>query len=56
MGQSTPYRIQSISEIHKLLGLPKPHHPLIGAIDLTGLKAHPEIKAVLLDFYVISLK
>ncbi|MDJ1469549.1 helix-turn-helix transcriptional regulator [Cytophagaceae bacterium YF14B1] len=51
-----PYRIQSISEIHRLMNLPKPHHPLIGIIDLKGLKNDPNINAVIFDFYVVSLK
>jgi AraC family transcriptional regulator, transcriptional activator of pobA len=51
-----PYRIKSISEVYRLMELPKPHHPLIGIIDLNGLRNHPEITAVIFDFYVISLK
>ena len=51
-----PYRIQSITEIHRLMELPKPHHPLIGIIDLSGLKNNSDINAVLFDLYVISLK
>jgi AraC family transcriptional regulator, transcriptional activator of pobA len=56
MATSTPYRIKSITEIHRLMGLSKPHHPLIGIIDLQGLKNHPDIDAVVFDLYVISLK
>ncbi|MDR6198009.1 helix-turn-helix transcriptional regulator [Siphonobacter sp. SORGH_AS_0500] len=56
MALEKPYRIKSISEIHHLLGLPKPHHPLIGIIDVSGFKNHSDIRAVLLDFYVVSLK
>lgn len=56
MAHSTPYRIQSITEVHRLLGLPKPQHPLIGIIDLKGLKDDPEIRAITFDFYVVSLK
>lgn len=56
MAHSTPYRIQSITEVHRLLGLPKPEHPLIGIIDLKGMKDDPEIRAVTFDFYVVSLK
>lgn len=36
--------------------LPKPHHPLISVIDLTGLKNNSGISAVMFDFYVVSLK
>jgi len=38
------------------MGLPKPHHPLIGIIDLKDLKADPGIHAVIFDLYVVSLK
>ncbi|WP_192350063.1 AraC family transcriptional regulator [Algoriphagus sp. Y33] len=56
MKNSKPYRIQSITEIHRLMGLPKPLHPLIGIIDLTGLRNNSDISTVLFDLYVISMK
>jgi AraC family transcriptional activator of pobA len=56
MANPKPYKIQSITEIHRLMRLPKPHHPLIGVIDLSGLKNDPSINAVVFDLYVISLK
>lgn len=56
MANTKPHRIQSIAEIHRLMGLPKPHHPLIGIIDLKGLKNDPSIKAVIFDLYVVSMK
>jgi AraC family transcriptional activator of pobA len=56
MINSAPYRIGSVSEVHQLLGLPKPHHPLIGMIELQGFKADPGISSVVFDMYVISLK
>jgi AraC family transcriptional regulator, transcriptional activator of pobA len=56
MANAMPYRIRSISEIHRLMGLPKPHHPLISIIDLKGLKNDPNIDAVIFDLYVISMK
>ncbi|MEH6682730.1 MAG: helix-turn-helix domain-containing protein [Sediminicola sp.] len=56
MANPKPYRIRSITEIHHLMGLPKPHHPLIGLIDLAGLKNDSGINTVLFDLYVISLK
>ncbi|QHW00309.1 helix-turn-helix domain-containing protein [Spirosoma endbachense] len=56
MATPKPYRIESITQIHRLMGLPKPHHPLIGLIDLKSLKAAPEIKAVMLDLYVVAMK
>lgn len=38
------------------MGLPKPHHPLIGIIDLKGLKNDTDISAVIFDLYIVSLK
>ena len=51
-----PIRIKTISELHKLMGLPKPHHPLIELIDLSKQKKDTGIFAVLFDLYVITLK
>lgn len=51
-----PIRIKTISELHKLMGLPKPHHPLIEIIDLSKQKKDTEIQAVIFDLYVIILK
>ncbi|MCC5613465.1 hypothetical protein LC612_44040, partial [Nostoc sp. CHAB 5834] len=51
-----PYRIESITQLHRLMKLPKPHHPLIGIIDLKDLKADPTLNAVIFDLYVVSLK
>ncbi|NOW96460.1 AraC family transcriptional regulator [Mucilaginibacter sp. SG564] len=51
-----PYRIRSITEIHRLMGLPKPQHPLISIVDLKGLKNDHDIDAVIFDLYVISMK
>ncbi|MET7253180.1 helix-turn-helix domain-containing protein [Dyadobacter fermentans] len=56
MANSKPYRIGSITEIHRLMGLPKPHHPLISIVDLKGLKNDTGIEAVIFDLYVISMK
>lgn len=56
MATPKPYRIESITQIHRLMGLPKPHHPLIGLIDLKSLKAAPEINAVIFDLYVVAMK
>lgn len=56
MTNRKPYRISSITEIHRLMGLPKPHHPLISIVDLKGLKNDTGIEAVVFDLYVISMK
>jgi AraC family transcriptional activator of pobA len=56
MGDPKPYRIKSVTEIHRLMGLSNPHHPLISIIDLSGLKSKPGINAVIFDLYAISMK
>ncbi|RRB04282.1 helix-turn-helix domain-containing protein [Larkinella rosea] len=52
------HRIKTISEYHRLRGLPKPGHPLISVIDY-GLIAHSTDNnpiSWVFDFYSISLK
>jgi len=56
MANSKPHRINSITQIHHLMGLPKPHHPLISIVDLKGLRNDTGIEAVVFDLYVISMK
>lgn len=51
-----PIRIKTISELHQLMGLPKPQHPLIELIDLSRQKKETGIAAVIFDLYVITLK
>ncbi len=53
-----PHRIKTISEFHKLRGLPKPEHPLISVIKLEPAKRLPdtEPESLVFDFYSISLK
>lgn len=56
MASLQPYRIKSITEIHHLMGLPKPLHPLIGWVDLSQLPNNSGVDSVIFDLYVISLK
>lgn len=56
MTNSPPYRIKSISEGHRLTGLPKPHHPLISIVDVSTFKDYSDIHAVVFDYYVVSMK
>ena len=53
-----PYRIKTISEFHRLRGLPKPEHPLISVIDYGLIKHSTEKNPTrwIFDFYSISLK
>lgn len=56
MGNTTPFKIKSITEGHRLAGLEKPNHPLISVVDVGKFKNQSEVTAVIFDFYVISLK
>ena len=60
MANGQPYRIRTISEFHRLRGLPKPEHPLISVVDFAAFKhQHPHENnpiSWVLDFYSISLK
>jgi len=58
MPTNQPLRIKSITEYHRLTGLPKPEHPLISMINLESIKQLPGGRPMNLvfDFYSISLK
>lgn len=49
--------INSISELYKFSGLPKPKHPLVGLIKLDNVPANiTEPANLVLNFYTVSLK
>ncbi|HEU4555659.1 MAG TPA: helix-turn-helix transcriptional regulator [Chitinophaga sp.] len=50
--------IKTISEFHRLRGLPQPEHPLISVIDYSNIVRPENISDVnwVLDFYQVSLK
>lgn len=56
MANTTPYRIKSITDAHRLAGIERPHHPLISIVDVSQFKNNSEVNAVIFDFYVVSLK
>lgn len=56
MGNTKPYRLQSITELHRVAGYAKPQHPLISILNLEGLANSTDITSVLFDFYVVSMK
>jgi len=58
MSNKQPYRIKTISEFHRLRGLPKPEHPLISVINVESINHLPndEPASFVFDFYSISLK
>ncbi|MBC3787198.1 helix-turn-helix domain-containing protein [Spirosoma utsteinense] len=55
---TTPYTINSISELHRLLALPKPAHPLVSFINLADVACHfdESMKSVIYNFYSICIK
>ncbi|PWN71263.1 AraC family transcriptional regulator [Chryseobacterium phosphatilyticum] len=55
---NVPLKISSISELHDLLQLPKPLHPLVSLVDNTKMNINKEflIKSFLFNFYKISYK
>lgn len=58
MANLQPIRIKTITEAHRMFGLPSPEHPLITVLNYADLQV-PENGgeiSVLLEFYYISLK
>ncbi|WP_316797673.1 helix-turn-helix transcriptional regulator [Pedobacter frigidisoli] len=58
MNQQQPYRITTIKDYHKILGIANPEHPMISVINLTEITPYrsEETIRVVFDFYIISLK
>ncbi len=55
---NAPYIIQSISEQHRLLSLPKPHHPLVSIFNFSDIKNEADeiSQNFVLNFYCIAIK
>jgi AraC family transcriptional activator of pobA len=49
-------KIETISQYHQALGIPKPEHPLISVINLEQLKPVKEPISLAFDFYSVSVK
>lgn len=58
MEKIRPYKINTISDFHKLIGAPAPDHPLISVIKIEPFEHIPEgiVGNVVNGFYSISLK
>lgn len=58
MAKQTPVHIKTISEYHRLLGLPKPEHSLVSLTRFEDIPYHPERcpQAIIHNFYSIALK
>jgi AraC family transcriptional regulator, transcriptional activator of pobA len=56
--ENIPHQFNSISDLHRVLGLPKPLHPLISLVDNTEIAIDKEQlpASFLLNFYKISYK
>ncbi len=53
-----PYIINSVSEMHRILALPKPEHPLVSVINFDHVQcfADESLKSVVYNFYSICIK
>lgn len=59
MKKQAPYIIHSISEQHRILGLPRPVHPLVSVFDfeeMDHIHADSSKEMLVIDMYCISLK
>jgi AraC-like DNA-binding protein len=56
MASANPIKIKSITEFHRLLGLPKPEHPLISLVDFSKVKPGTVPHSVIFGCYFISIK
>ena len=56
--ENIPHTFNSISELHRVLGLPKPLHPLVSLVDNTSIAIDKDQlpASFLLNFYKISYK
>jgi AraC-like DNA-binding protein len=58
MVNNKPIRVKTISEFHRLRGLPQPEHPLISVIEHAALKYSPDENSLtgIFGFYSVSIK
>jgi len=56
--ENIPRKIDSISDLHRMLGLPKPLHPLVSLVDNTRIAIDKDqlLTSFLFNFYKISYK
>jgi len=52
------YKFESLTDFHRVFGLPKPLHPMVSFINIDDLKTLPEDfpKSMVMNFYKISYK
>jgi AraC-like DNA-binding protein len=58
MKKAAPYKIETISELHRLFNLSKPNHPLISVIDFEQIKfdSNRIWSSFFYDFYCVAIK
>lgn len=56
MEKSNLIHIKSISEFHRISGLPKPHHPLISVVDYRLLDLQQVSGTIICNTYAIAIK
>jgi len=58
MASTEPHRVHTISELHEIMGLPRPEHPLISLINLERLNWGRQDRpaSTVFDFYSIAMK
>lgn len=58
MKGTAPVRVKSVSEFHRLRGLPQPEHPLISVVNYADLveNSGTDGRGFIFDYYTISLK
>lgn len=58
MADNKTIRIKSISEYHRLRGLPQPEHPFISVVDYSKMETATgeNLPAIVTDYYSISIK
>ncbi|MBL0745685.1 helix-turn-helix domain-containing protein [Chryseolinea lacunae] len=56
--ENNPYKFESLSEVHRLLGLPKPLHPLISLVEIKDIAIDSSRlpHSFVYNFYKISFK
>ena len=52
------YKVQTISELHEIVGFEKPKHPLVTVIDYSRIKVNdtPEYGSFICSFYSVNFK
>lgn len=53
-----PHIVSTISELHRILRLPRPEHPLVSLINLDEIDyySEEELSSVVYNFYSICIK